>query len=69
MINITKDEAMALMAKYGDDAHITITSRSKKGGRKKYYAAEESRNLFFLERYRGKKSKKNSRKERPVVRR
>lgn len=41
IIIITKDEAMALRAKYGDDANITITSRHKKGGRKKYYAAEK----------------------------
>lgn len=62
MIIITKDEAMALRAKYGDDANITITSRHKKGGRKKYYAAEEKRNLFFLERYRNKQAHRNSKK-------
>lgn len=62
MIIITKDEAMALRAKYGDDANITITSRHKKGGRKKYYAAEEKRNLFFLERYRNKQARRNLKK-------
>ena len=62
MIIITKDEAMALRAKYGDEAHITITSKHKKGGRKKYYAAEERRNIFFIERYRNKRARKNAKK-------
>ena len=57
MIIITKEEAMALRAKFGDDAHITITSRHKKGGRKKYYAAEERRNVFFIERLRSKQQR------------
>ena len=52
MIIINRDEAMALRAKYGDEARITITSRTKKGGRKKYYASEEHRNVAFIERYR-----------------
>lgn len=52
MIEITKEEAMALRAKYGNDVHIAITNRKKKGGRKKYYAAEEKRNVYFIERYR-----------------
>lgn len=62
MIIITKDEAMALRAKYGSDANITITNRHKKGGRKKYYAAEERRNIIFIERYRDRQARKNSKK-------
>lgn len=60
MIIITRDEAMALRAKYGDEARITITSRHKKGGRKKYYAAEERRNICFIERYRNSRRKSNN---------
>lgn len=52
MILITKDEAMAVRAKYGNDAHITIANRQKKGGRKKYYMPEENRLMFFIQRYR-----------------
>ena len=55
MIVINREEAMALRDKYGVDAHITITSKHKKGGRKKYYAAEERRNVLFIERFREKK--------------
>ena len=57
MIVINREEAMALREKYGEDAHITITSRHKKGGRKKYYAAEERRNVFFIERFRRNKER------------
>lgn len=67
MINITKEEAMALRAKYGDGVSITITSRNKKNGRKKYYVSEERRNLFFLEKYREKQARKTSKQERRVV--
>lgn len=59
MIIISKEEAMALREKYGDDANISITSRHKKGGRKKYYLPEEGRLLFFLEKYRNKRQKRN----------
>ena len=52
MILITKDEAMALRSKYGNDIGITITNRHKKNGRKRYYTEETKRVLFFLERYR-----------------
>ena len=54
MIQITKDEAMALRAKYGDEVCIAITNRHKKGGRKRYYTEETSRVLYFLDRYRSK---------------
>lgn len=62
MIIITKDEAMALRAKYGDGASITVTSKHKKGGRKKYYVAEERRNLFFLDRYRARQERRSMKK-------
>ena len=62
MIAITKDEAMALRAKYGDDIGITITNRHKKGGRKRYYTEETNRVLFFLERYRNKRLRKIQKK-------
>jgi hypothetical protein len=52
MIEITKEESMALRAKYGNDIGITITNRHKKGGRKRYYTEETNRVLFFLERLR-----------------
>lgn len=52
MIEITQDEYMALKAKYGEDVHITITSKQKKHGRKKYYADESQKVMFFLDRYR-----------------
>lgn len=54
MIIISKEEAMALRAKYGDDANITITNKNKRGGRKKYYMPEESRLLYFLDRFRNR---------------
>ena len=52
MITINKEEAMALIAKYGDDANIAITGRSKKGGRKKYYASEERHIVNFIKNFR-----------------
>lgn len=64
MISITKDEAMALRAKYGNDIGITITSRHKKGGRKRYYTEETNRVFFFLERYRNKQLRKIQQKKR-----
>lgn len=63
MIIITKDEALALWAKYGEEAHITVTNRHKKGGRKKYYAAEDRRNVFFIDRLRNKQSRNAKRGE------
>lgn len=62
MIQINRDEAMALRDKYGDDVGITITSRHKKGGRKHYYAEETNRVLYFLERYRNKQLRKIQKK-------
>lgn len=55
MIQISKEEAMALRAKYGDDISITITNRHKKGGRKRYYTEDTGRVFYFLERLRLKK--------------
>ena len=43
---------MALIAKYGDDANIAITGRSKKGGRKQYYASEERHIVNFIKNFR-----------------
>ena len=64
MIQINREEAMALRAKYGSDIGITITSRRKKGGRKKYYTEETSRVFYFLERFRNKQLRKNQQKKR-----
>ena len=64
MIAITKDEAMALRAKYGDDIGITITKRHKKGGRKHYYTEETNRVFYFLERFRSKQLRKVQQKKR-----
>ena len=64
MIAITKEEAMALKAKYGDDVGVTITNRHKKGGRKRYYTEETNRVLFFLDRYRNKQLRNNQQKKR-----
>lgn len=64
MIQITRDESMALRAKYGDDISITITNRHKKGGRKRYYTEETNRVFYFLERFRNKQLRKNQKKKR-----
>ena len=55
MVLITRDEAMALREKYGDEIGITIANRHKKGGRKRYYVEETNRVFYFLERYRNKR--------------
>ena len=52
MILISKEEAESIRRKYGDQVHITIMNRHKKGGRKHYCVEETSRVLFFLERLR-----------------
>lgn len=59
MFMITRDEAMALREKYGDDIGITITNRGKRGGRKKYYTEETHRVMYFLERFRNKQNRKS----------
>ncbi len=64
MITITKDEAMAIREKYGDEINITITNRHKRGGRKRYYVEETRRVFFFLERYRNKQLRKKTQKKR-----
>ena len=64
MIAITKGEAMALKARYGDDIGIAITNRHKKGGRKHYYTEETNRVFYFLERYRSKQLRKVQQKKR-----
>lgn len=53
MVEITKDEAMAVRAKYGEEFKIAMTCRTKKGGRKKYYMPEERPLLYFIKRMRG----------------
>lgn len=63
MIAITRDEAMALRERYGDEVGITITNRQKKSGRKHYYTEETNRVLFFLERYRNKQLRKIQQKK------
>ncbi len=62
MIQITRDEAMAIRAKYGNEIGVTITNRHKKGGRKRYYTEETNRVFFFLERYRNKQPRKTQKK-------
>lgn len=62
MIQITRDEAMAIRAKYGNEIGVTITNRHKKGGRKRYYTEETNRVFYFLERYRNKQLRKTQKK-------
>lgn len=62
MIQISKEEAMALRERYGSEVCIAITSRHKKGGRKKYYAEEARHILFFIERMRNKQMNPASRR-------
>ena len=62
MIQITRDEAMAIRAKYGNEIGVTITNRHKKSGRKHYYTEATNRVLFFLERYRNKQLRKTQKK-------
>ena len=62
MIIITKAEAAAVRAKYGNSVHIAITNRTKKSNRKHYYVEETSKVLFFLKRYRNKQARRNSKK-------
>lgn len=64
MIAITRDEAMALRERYGDEIYIAITNRHKKGGRKHYYTEETNRVFFFLERYRNKRLRKTQKEKR-----
>ena len=63
MFQITRDEAMAIRAKYGNEIGVTITNRHKKGGRKRYYTEETNRVFFFLERYRNKQLRKTQKKK------
>lgn len=58
MIAITRDEAVALKEKYGNEVGIAITNRHKKASRKHYYTEETNRVLFFLERYRNRQLRK-----------
>lgn len=53
MIQITKEESLALRKRLGD-VNIAITSKSKKGGRKKYYVEEVSRVMNALNQIRRK---------------
>ena len=62
MIIISKEEAAAVRAKYGNEVHIAITNRTKKSNRKHYYVEETNKVLFFLERYRNKQARRNSKK-------
>ena len=50
MIQITKEESMALRNKFGNDVCIAITNRHKRGGRKRYYTEETSRVRYFIDR-------------------
>lgn len=51
MIQITKEESLALRKRLGN-VNIAITSKSKKGGRKKYYVEEVSRVMNALNQIR-----------------
>lgn len=63
MVQITKEEAMALRAKYGNEIGIAITNKHKKGGRKRYYVEETNRTRFFLDRYRERQLRKATKKK------
>lgn len=52
MISITKDEAMALRKKFGDDLAITVMNRQKRGGRKHYCTEESYRVMRVLNKLR-----------------
>lgn len=58
MFAISKEEAMAIREKYGNEIHITITNRQKKGKRKRYYVEETQRVTFFLDRLKKKQAKR-----------
>lgn len=60
MFKVTKEEAMAIRERY-PDVHVTITS--KHTSHKKYYAPEERKVFYFLERFRAKQQKKFTKKE------
>ena len=61
MIQISKEEAMALRAEFGSDVGIAITSRNKKGNRKKYYAEEAYQVKLFLINFRRRQRKAGER--------
>jgi hypothetical protein len=63
MIQITKEEAMALRARFGEELGITITNRHKKNGRKRYYTEETNRVIYFLQRFRDKQLRKYKKSE------
>lgn len=65
MIQITKDEAMAIRERYGKDIGITIINKHKKHRRKRYCTEDTNRVRFFLERYR-KEQRCDIEKERVV---
>nr|DAG62803.1 MAG TPA: hypothetical protein [Caudoviricetes sp.] len=52
MISITKDEAMALRKKFGDDLAITVMNRYKRGGHKRYCTEESYRVMRVLNKLR-----------------
>lgn len=61
MIAISKEEAMAIRERYGDGVYIAITNRHKSGGRKRYFAEETNRVLYFLNRFRKQQVKRGAR--------
>ena len=63
MVQINKEEAMALRERYGKEVGIAITNKHKKGGRKRYYVEETNRTRYFLERFRERQLRKATKKK------
>lgn len=60
MVEISKEEAEAIRAKYGDEVYIAVTNRHKKSGQKNHYVEETSRVLGFLDRIRKRQLKRGA---------
>jgi hypothetical protein len=66
MIIITKEEALKIRQKFEGENCITITNRHKKGGRMKYYMAEDPKYVGYLNFIRRIAEKKRSTAKRGV---
>ena len=66
MIIITKEEAAKVRQKFEGENCITIPNRHKRGGRKKYYMAEDPKYVSYLEFIRRIAEKKRSGEKRGV---
>lgn len=63
MFVISKEEAVAIREKYGNDVHVSITNRQKRHGRKRYYVEETNRVIYFLRRLRSQNLKRGARSD------